>query len=354
MMITFGILITLLLIIVGFIWKRSKIVLHIQCLWFWILCGLNNGGIDYTGNEMIYYSTEIHNLGLINGLQELCGFIGHQMNWDYVTYNAVLCAGGIIIIHYVLSRNSEMPALSMSLLYIFPMMDCVIQKRFFIGMCFALLAFDCWIQKKYWKYMIFSIAAVGFHVSMVLYLLFPVVLMMIRKKKRILILLVLMEFIGFRGIDYLILQTSFAGKYLVYTRQQRYSSILIGILFLILQLLFIVLITRIWRFWRYKGTGEMEEIVNLNISSVLMLPLLLFGSTWQRYYRIIQILNYKFIGNRLSSIKNRKKETYIWIVMYILILIFSNITIISASKSSFDGSFGTVFGNNALLQFIFS
>lgn len=348
-----GLLFTVVLAVAGLIVKNSNRLFNIQCIWFWILYGLNMGGIDYENNKAIYiYTFRLRHFSLVNGLQNITGYVGNHFGLDYLVYNAIMGAFCVIIIHFVIKNSSQTPSFVMSLFYIYPMYDCVIQKRFFIGMCFALLAFYFWIHKDYKKYVLFCVIAVGFHVSMILYLIFPLVMLISRKSKLIVAIFMFIEVLGHKVLDRLILSTPFAGKYIEYTKSQQYSSIVVGLLFVMLQLVFILLILRMWIFWEQTASNEMKEIYLINIASILLLPLLLFGATWLRYFRIFQIYNYGYLGNRSLESRDPHKESYWWIKGYVMLLFLSELVITAVGDSGISGILETVFENNWLLMHV--
>lgn len=348
-----GEIVTCILIVIGFAKKKSVYVCFIQCIWFWLLFGFNNGGVDYEDNLSIYLATyRIKKFSPIDGLQNITGYIANKAGLDYVSYNAIMGFLCVMILYYVIKNSSRTPAFAMSLFYIFLLGDSIIQKRFFIAMCFALLAFFFGIKKEYVKYFVLCIIAIGFHASMVLYLLFPIVVFLSRKKIQMIALFILIEIVGYRFMERLILLTPLASKYIEYTRIQRYSSLFVGICFLVLQLLFIFLILRIWNFWRCNDSN-MSEIVMLNSASLLIVPLLLFGATWIRYFRVFQIFNFGFIGNRWLEQKDKRYESYWYMVCYVLLLIVSELVITMNSDIGLAGKIETIFGYNQLLQRIF-
>lgn len=53
-----ALIITCILIILGFCYRKSKFLFFIQGIWLWILIGFNSGGIDYDVNEDIFYTQE--------------------------------------------------------------------------------------------------------------------------------------------------------------------------------------------------------------------------------------------------------------------------------------------------------
>ena len=177
--------ITVCLILLGLLIRKSKLLFLLQCSWIWILTALNNGGWDYDGNEAIYnYSGKNLFSSLSGWVNDLFAYFAHQWGWDYVRYNAVLATIGIAILAYVILRFAKRPNMALSLYMIYPMMDSIYQKRFFIAMCFVVLAYSFWIEKKKVPFFVAVLVALGFHFSVFIYLLVPLLDKLVEKNKK--------------------------------------------------------------------------------------------------------------------------------------------------------------------------
>lgn len=110
--------ITVCLILLGLLIRKSKLLFLLQCSWIWILTALNNGGWDYDGNEAIYnYSGKNLFSSLSGWANDLFAYFAHQWGWDYVRYNAVLATIGIAILAYVILAFCKTPQYGVEFIY---------------------------------------------------------------------------------------------------------------------------------------------------------------------------------------------------------------------------------------------
>ena len=148
-MILFGISVTIVLALAAILNKRSKKIFVAQCFWLWLLCGVNAGGVDYVQNEIIYYSFGKRMFsGITEWLANILIYFSHKINLEYWQYNAVVTLFAIVVLGYTIYKHSYAPCIAMSLFYIYPMFDCVIQKRYFLSMVFCILGLGFLIEKR--------------------------------------------------------------------------------------------------------------------------------------------------------------------------------------------------------------
>ena len=349
--------ITVCLILLGLLIRKSKLLFLLQCSWIWILTALNNGGWDYDGNEAIYnYSGKNLFSSLSGWANDLFAYFAHQWGWDYVRYNAVLATIGIAILAYVILRFAKRPNMALSLYMIYPMMDSIYQKRFFIAMCFVVLAYSFWIEKKKVPFFVAVLVALGFHFSVFIYLLVPLLDKLVEKnKKKLTYFYLIAEFILLRYSSNLVSYIPFgnlSSKFDEYMSTQQYSSLAIGVMFFVLQLAYIVMIFYIGKYWKLSGEGidDMDrKIYESNYVAALFLPLLLLGSTYVRYFRVYQIYNFIFLGNRLECAQKRNVLSFQLVYCFVLLLAVASLTIFCAGDMGIESAFSSVYENNVLL-----
>ena len=355
-----GISITTCFILFGLLIKKSRILFMFQCLWVWILTALNNGGWDYDGNAAIY---ELSGKKLFTGVSgwanNLLAYFAHQMEWNYVQYNALLSTVAIIIIAYIILKYAKHPSAAISIYMIYPMMDSIYQKRFFVAMCFVLLAYSFWMYHKKLGYFVFLFIALGFHFSMLIYLFVPLIEKLIEwNNKKLIVLYVILEFMMFRYLSFFVPLIPFSGlqsKLEVYTLGQQYSSGVVGILFFLLQLFYIVIVIYIGKHWPKNEISENkinDKIYNINYTSILFLPLLLLGSTYARYFRVYQIYNFIYLGNRIDCVtwKRRNVLSVSLIRCFVIVLFFSSMVLFAVGAQGIVSAFSSVYENNLFLK----
>lgn len=352
-MIIIGLVITIALAAIGFVKKESKILFCFQLIWLWILTGLNNGGLDYAVNCNIYKeSPNVLFTRFSYFIQDGLGTIALNYGVSFEVYNALLAVLCTLIIYYVVRKHSIYPCLTMSLFYIAPMIDSVIQKRFYVSMCIMLLAFSAWIEKKVSLYYIFTIIAIGFHFSAVLYLVFPIFDRIIHGHEKRAYFFLILELFGYGLLDKIMVYTPFAEKYYTYSQEQRFSSPLIGVLYFSLQCFYIVMILLIRKYRKSTLDSSNNKICELNIDSILLLPLIFKGSTWNRYFRALQIYNYTFIGKMIFDSKNKRVISYLCGCAFAFILLLAEIVTKAAAAGGLKSFLDSAFTYNAFLQLI--
>ena len=198
-----ALIITCILIILGFCYRKSKFLFFIQGIWLWILIGFNSGGIDYDVNEDIFlHSRKSLSFGeALTYIYEL--FKDH--NLDFYVYTAVTSLVACIIIFGVIYKCSKNICLVASLIYLYPGIDFVIQKRYFLCMSILFLAIQ-FLNKKGKKnkiiYIILVLIASLCHSSALLYIV-PFIFMFIpeRYKYKIIIAMGIIGIIGSRYVS---------------------------------------------------------------------------------------------------------------------------------------------------------
>ena len=186
-----AILMTCGLIVLGFINRRSTVLYICQAIWLWILTGFNSGGVDYATNESIFLrSTNKFSIG--EGLSFVYTFL-KKMGCNYAAYIAVTTLIAYIIIFAFIYLNAENKCLVASLMYLYPGIDFVIQKRYFLCIPILLIAIQ-YLNREGKKnkliYVILVLLATLFHTSAILYFI-PIMFFLIpeRFRNRIIVLL---------------------------------------------------------------------------------------------------------------------------------------------------------------------
>lgn len=354
-MISTCIIFSIFLILLGLIFKKSNIIFSLQIVWIYILCAFSNGGIDYIENENIYYESGRNSISFGYGwLANFFSYIGHKMEWDYVTYNSILVLVALIVLVFVTKKITEAPCVVMSLFMIYPLIDSIYQKRFFIAMCFCYLAFYYYIKDNISLFFFFIVIAIGFHFSPVIYLFFPLVKKILNYKNRwVSIAVILIEITIFNEIPNILKRLNLytlRAKFITYSQEQVYSSNIIAMLYFVLQLAFIILIVNIGKRYSFQESDRNEKIIELNINSFILLPLLLLGSTYVRYYRIFMLFNYAMVADRFCINKKRKTYSYIFSVGFVALLTISSLVILFTGAYSIQDKLESIFENNLFIE----
>lgn len=133
-MVNFGIIITLALIALGILFKRSRVIACVQTFWLWIVTGFTNGGGDYSENLAIYqgYARSSSSSFFDWFARPVSGFLQNRFGWEYWQYNALMCGVVLILLFLVAHKNTKNIALFFSMFLIYPFVDSVMQKKVFL------------------------------------------------------------------------------------------------------------------------------------------------------------------------------------------------------------------------------
>lgn len=349
-MVEIGCFISILLIIGGFLLKNNKPWMLIQILWIWILLAFNDGGMDYDGNKAIFDNIDFIiqiDFGLSEWLNSYLASWLLNSGWNFEEYNILLSTTSLMVIFYFAYKKCNNINVFLSLFMLYPLVFLVIQKRYFWSIGFCLLSFLFLERRKKIKSVLTLFLATGFHISAVFFL--PYMILVNKKCSYLYILFAIIEL----GIilfyrDYIILlMGSDSSKALEYTTSE--ISFFGAAFFVCFQLILIWLISKMTNNQKVCLPNEQRNIFflyNLNIVSLLYMPLLLLNSIFFRYYRAIILFGYCFIADNINS--KYEKSIYMYIVS---IIIFISV-LLSFGKFGWEDHLNTLFKYNTLLRII--
>ena len=349
-MVTFGLIITFALIIAGFIFKSNKSIAIIQNIWLWIVIGFTNGGADFDANVAVYHSYA--NASSSNSVFEwiarpLGGLLQNKFGWVYWQYNALIVGIVLLIFLIVAWNNTENTAVFYSMFMIYPFIDSVIQKRFFYAFVLSALSILCQSKKQYKTSIFLIIMALGFHFSAILIIPYLFMDYILKNHPRFIWIVLILEIYVLtfqRGVLNIILNSS-SSKVDTYVTGN--ISVKAGILYIIVQLSFVsltvlienkdLLFNNIWL------NARENFVMRINIFSLIFLPLLMMDSTFFRYYRIIMLVSYMSISNRLKGSFLINDIRYYFACIYILLLGVFQIASITFGDVSWEIFLDTMF-----------
>lgn len=353
-----ALIITCILIILGFCYRKSKFLFFIQGIWLWILIGFNSGGIDYDVNEDIFlHSRKSLSFGeALTYIYEL--FKDH--NLDFYVYTAVTSLVACIIIFGVIYKCSKNICLVASLIYLYPGIDFVIQKRYFLCMSILFLAIQ-FLNKKGKKnkiiYIILVLIASLCHSSALLYIV-PFIFMFIpeRYKYKIIIAMGIIGIIGSRYVSRIVSLIPFisSNKVQLYFVELSQNSNIVKFLFwCIWQLLFGLVIRKlyIWANGQAKMNKSLYDALALNIELLCIMPFYAFDPTFTRLYRPVAIEDYMAAVSLLRNGRTQFKTAFISTASIVLLAVGS-FSVFYIITGDWKDMYTTVFGNNIFLDWI--
>ncbi len=348
MEIIIGSIITIGLIILGLIFKSSRILFFLQFVWVLLIVSFNSGGMDYEGNEAIYLASSYFPTSLNSIFSNLLGYYSNSFGWDYQEYNLFVFGFSLLLLFYLIINKTSQPATYGSLFLLFPFVSFVVQKRFFLASIYLLMSYILWGDKKYKKSVLSLIIATGLHFSIIFSL--PVFILDTLKKYRVffafIVLIVESYFVLFNRDLFI----SLAGdKGTVYINSN--ISFMAAVLFIIFQIMFILLYLYIRQ--RKEGKSKKWEYFDnrLQIYSLVFAPFLFFDATFFRYYEVVMLYSYIFIARSLYGSISRNTITYYLSFGYLVLIgLFQFATIYFNSGNGWDDFLTTLFEYNTFLR----
>lgn len=354
------IFITLALVLLGFIFRKSKILTIIDIIWQVIIGGLNTYSVDWQANEQIYQNANMHNGSsaiIYNWLAE----IFKQHNLSFISFNFWVYLFITLLISAVVLLFSKNPNLVMSYLFIFPFTDNIVQKRGYpvIGIMLMGFAVYFFLKNKNIKYSLFVFLAFvlfscGFHSSAIIFFTFIVYELIPKNYKlRVMLLYVIVGTI-FRGAYSRILSmfggNELSGKSDLYFNQLSATSTVGHFAFWILwQCLFLLVIYYIKK--RYPTKFNLF-VWNINVWALTILPLYSFNPVFARVFRVVMIFNYVVVAD--CFVVKELKVSAFGLLTNVEQLMLCCLSIylfdISSSSVGFKYMILWIFENNALLH----
>ena len=350
----FCVTLSIILILTGIVIQNNRILAAIQSIWIWLVVGFTNGEMDFAENNLIYKNTAYAKISSPSTwLSNLIGNYTNSMGMEYWEYNAVVSAVLILILYWIILKNTKKISLFYSLFLIYPLVDSVIQKRFFIAFVFCVISLIAMKNNNIKMSIIAIICALGFHFSAII--LVPYLFMDIILKKHIKVIwmiLALEVYIIFfqRNLVAIILGDNSAK---VTTYMNNNISLKAGLLFVCVQVILVLLTLYIENpnlFLRNLSINSRENyIMRINIFSLLFIPLLFMDSTFFRFYRIIMVVTYTDIGKAFRGKLLKNSYRYYMGMAYIILIITFQVMTVNLGEFGWNEVLDTLFKYNQVL-----
>lgn len=352
-----------ILVILGFIYKNNKKIFNLQFLWIWILTAFNNGGPDYDGYQDMFKAFSLHldfNFLTSGKLYSLGVYLFNKIGLSLEEYTFFTTTIALISIYILIKKCSLNISFVNSCLILFPLTDNIIQKRNFLAMAAILYGISFLIEKKrnyIVKFLFFVLISYNFHTLGIIYLF--LILMPYFSLKNIKIIscigtILIMIIIPFLDKIAKFCFSFVSSKVQLYFEDLSFRLPLSKVLFFV----FIHLVMFYFIFFFYKRKKEKDKfsigIMKLNYLFLSIIPLYYYNSTFLRFYRNIFLLNYIFIGNCLVKKEtNRLKENIDVLFMIYLISLFL-IMYVLFGQYGYVGLIKPLFEYNYILNIIWS
>lgn len=355
--------ITVLLILLGIVFKRSKKLYYIQLFWLWIIMALNNGGPDWIIHEQIFNSninfmfdiSKTINGGVLYGL--ICN-VFYKFNLDFFSVNLFISTISILVIHRLISKNTKNRCTVISLFYIYPLVESIIQKRNFAASICILIGMKYLFENTkngLLKYLIWCFIAAQFHMVAYVYILFAIFYKFdINKLEKVIPIVVIIGCVAIPIIPKIAMIFFPESKVQLYFYEYKvglFNSICWGAL----HIAFVILAKKIYKISSLDCDDMQkkfaENVYKINIISLIFLPLYYYEPTFIRIYRNLLILNYIIFANILPKNTIVKKYTFEIILLHVMIVLFAFFIVYIITGEGFDFLIKPLFYNNIFFNY---
>lgn len=350
------IIITISLIFLGLIKRTSSILFSIQILWMYILMAGNTLSIDMGVHNQIYLSAEEGNPQTIYAL--LC-YSSYLMGLDFIEMNAIIVVFTTILIVYIIKKYSKSPCFVLSLLYIYPLTEYIIQKRFFTAFAMALLSMVFFLFKKGYIYKLLYIIGIiiagHLHSSTYAYMIFLIVpLLENSKRKKFIFVFFMIIVLGISPIipDLIgLVEETKAETYFEVLHEKIKYPILNTFLWSGFHIGFVYLFHYFYKvidknILNREQISFIKHVYYVNICSLLFLPFYAWEPTFFRFYRNLLLLNYISISTVLPNNQIFYKSVFYRTSFYLLYTIIAFICIYLFASAGYEAMIYPILYNN--------
>lgn len=349
-------LITITLIMLGFLIKKSKRIFILQFIWMWILTGWNCGGPDYQEYIEIYETSGKWKIGkdiLYNTFGELANGLG--LSFDI--YNIIIVFVGLCLIASTIFYFTENINVVMSFMFIFPLIENVIQRKNFISMAIMLFSIRYLYtqqKKNIVKFLICILLAMCFHSSAIFYFVFILAIFFNEKKIRNAVIIMVILSTSLYPIIIQNLHRILPQYYVQYYFFEKQNAIPLTAIWHVIGCFLTYSFLKYSIKNRKLSEGQkkfIDTVIKLNWLTLIIVPAYSYDLAFYRYYRNIFILLYIAIAilKSKSSLKLDKFQVFRYIV--ICFVIFSFLYLNVFGNNSYNNLMLPIYQENYVLQF---
>lgn len=349
--------ITLLLFVLGFVFRKSRILFLIILVWKIIIGGLNTYCVDWESNEQIF--TNAGNSKSLFALYTQLAVLFKNLNLSFVSFNFWIYLFTTLLIAIVILKLSNNPNVVLAFTLLFPFTDDIIQKRGYPVIGIMVVGFYLYYRLNGSKkglilFAIFTFLSYQFHSSGIIFFSF-ILYELIPKKYKMpsMVIYVILGTIlrGYYSRILLFLGGNELGNKsdLYFNQLAATSSVTHFIFWIIWQLSFLLIVYYI----RKKEPNRFNDFVwNINVWALVILPFYAFNPVFARIFRSVLIFNYIAVSNCLI-VKKMKINIYGIVINFLQIcLCCVSLYLFDMSSSSvgFEQMILWIFNNNVLLK----
>lgn len=346
-------LVTILLILSGLIFKRSRIVTIFLLAWEYILIGFNDGGPDIDTYHLMYAESSIVNFGFSKGgLWSSWNVLTKNLGLNFIQSHALIMIAVMILMYVGIRKLTKNVNFVFALMMIYPLPDMVIQRRQVIAMAIIIYALHFLKDKKFFHQICFVgliIGAYGFHEMSLLFM--PLIIVPYLNVNHIFRTMLIFEFLSiFLSTIMMKYATNFfsESKVALYTESLQISKIK-TIPFIIIHVAMIMLAYYLSKQKKdYAESNSSDELLlKISMVSIIYTPLYFTNTTFFRYFRSIIPAVFAYLSDDQRKLENRWKFFFISILSVIGFNLFFYVLF---GQFGFEGLILPIFRDNALFN----
>lgn len=357
--VNYGLIFTGIFLFIGISFSRSKFVAALELGWVAVLTCGNSGGADFLGNLSIYLGASSDTFdGVYSGLAGI--FRNH--NIEYTTFNGIVAFVATCIVGIIILKYSQRPALTVCFLIIFPMVDDIVQKRWYPAMAIVILGISLLIKnnKSYTRiivYLLLCVIAIQIHTGTLLFLTLPFFLLLPSPTQKVVSLCIFLLGTAGRSILPTILGSTVFGG--LASRNELYFGTLAQTASFSHYLFWLfwqgAQMAIIWYLRRKDPDNNLIEFVwKINIWSFMVIPLYSFNPVFTRIFRVILIFNFIVVGNGVKIERSQGVRistlTAIAAQLALCVVSFLVMDVLTSSSLGFDQIVSPIFTQNLFLK----
>ncbi|MEE6653773.1 EpsG family protein [Limosilactobacillus fermentum] len=343
--------ITIAILLTGLVFPKSKIIFVIQATWLVVLSSFNTLSADWSGNEGLY--------NLTTSAKNVYGMLAvffHSQNASFVVFNGALTFIATLLILYIILKYSANPNMVLSLWYIFPLVDNIVQKRAYYALGIQIVAIALLFDKNHRirNFVIFEILmliAYQIHTMSIYYMTLPIFLLLNRKwQKRCVIAIIIAGFIFRNGLQGLVgpIINNDEKTDLYFNTLAQTSTIAHTLFWSVWQIAQLAIIKYINK---EKVTNERQEIIeDINWWGLTLIPFYSFNPVFTRVFRAVMLYNDVMITNDYRKKGFLIGKTGAMVVALQISFLLVSFYAFDMARSTTDMIVFPIFANNWILK----
>lgn len=321
----------LLLICLSLVFPSSKIVFGMNSLLLWILFAFNRGGADYIGYRAMFYTfgnEAVHFDFKGDSLWKLLNQIFYQMHFSLEIFLTVILTCAVVSYLLFIKKYSKNPNIVLALSSVYPLVDNIIQKRFFLAMAILIWIVPICLKHRYsYKRLFYS--TVFIYLSYLIHSGYAIMLLLLVpiycidrefKSRMIGYLTVLSVVLGSVALKFAPLLISSSKLYLYLEDTSLKTNLWKLVVHVAIIFIYTGLVYQSYRplVKEHPENKEFHQVLMwISSGMLLFIPFVLLNSTFFRFPRLLFLFVFIMISN-LFNVKDYKIKLHTFNVLLIM------------------------------------